>query len=237
MRIAICDDETVWQDKLKKDLAELQSYDNEFDVVSFDSGENLLNIFTDKQFDVVILDIEMKQLNGTETAEIIRKIDRNVIITFLTNYESFALKGYEVGAFRYLLKDQPQDFYFQQLRNIIQAVYNKRKSIPVCVNKEIIKVQVSDITYIEVYGRELYLHRESSDDVLKYKGKLKEAEKMLAGLDFVRTDKSHLVNADKIISSLEGVVTLSDKSSLYISKKYLKDVSAAFMACIKRRCS
>jgi DNA-binding LytR/AlgR family response regulator len=235
MKIAICDDEKMFLNKIHNDLLALQTNDT-FTIVEYMSGEDLLCDFSADMFDIVILDIEMKELNGMETAEYIRKIDKCVTIIFLTNYESFALKGYQVGAFRYILKEQPDEFYKQQLYDTVQSIYNKRKYISVNIENEMRKIAVEDITYIEIYGHKLLLHLINSDDAIAYRGTLKETEVFLTGLNFTRSDKSHLVNASKIKSIVDDLIILEDCTQLYISRKYKKSVLNAFMDCIRRRC-
>ena len=151
MKIAICDDEKIYLDKLFSDLKTLEEYKDEFNITAFTAGEELLLNYTAGTYDIIVLDIEMKTINGMEVAEHIRKLDSDVTIIFLTNYESFATKGYVIGAFRYILKDQPRELYIQQLKETIQSVYNKRKPMPVTINKEVRKVFIDDIIYIEVY--------------------------------------------------------------------------------------
>ena len=76
-------------------------------------------------YEIIILDVEMPGLNGLETAERIRQTDKSVIISFLTNYSEFAVKGYEVGAFRYILKNQPDYAYMEQLLSVFDE-YNQK---------------------------------------------------------------------------------------------------------------
>jgi len=235
VKIAICDDEKIYLDKLFSDLKTLEEYKDEFNITAFTAGEELLLNYTAGTYDIIVLDIEMKTINGMEVAEHIRKLDSDVTIIFLTNYESFATKGYVIGAFRYILKDQPRELYIQQLKETIQSVYNKRKSMPVTINKEVRKVFIDDIIYIEVYGHDLHMHI-INGEVIVYNGKLKETEEYLTGHDFVRIDKNHLINANKIKSKNGELLNLDNDIQLYVSRKYDKEVSQAFLSCIRRRC-
>ena len=234
MKIAVCDDEQIYLDKISKELLGLEGYEGEFKITEYLSGEELIADFSANAYDIIILDIEMKQMNGMETAEHIRKLDSMATIIFLTNYDSFAPKGYLVGAFRYILKEQPHELYIQQLKDTIQSVYNKRQYMPVNINGEIRKISINDIIYIEVFGHNLQMYM--TDANIAYKGRLKDAEEYLTGYDFVRTDKSHLVNADMIRSKNGDVLLMENGVKIYISRKYNKSVSNAFMTCVRRRC-
>lgn len=106
MNIAIVDDEPVFLKQLHNRLREMKLPDCE--IHEFTSGRDLLSFYVKGMYEVIILDVEMPDLNGLQTAERIRQIDNSVIISFLTNYAEFAVQGYDVGAFRYILKNQPE---------------------------------------------------------------------------------------------------------------------------------
>lgn len=117
MNIAIVDDEPVFLKQLHNRLREMKLPDCE--IHEFTSGRDLLSFYVKGMYEVIILDVEMPDLTGLQTAERIRQIDGSVIISFLTNYAEFAVKGYDVGAFRYILKNQPDYVYTKQLNSII----------------------------------------------------------------------------------------------------------------------
>ena len=85
--------------------------------------------FSRGEFDIIFMDIEMKELDGLKTAEYIRSIDRNVILAFLTNYDKFVYSGYEVNAFRYILKDQARPIYLKQIKDTIDEYSRKFKQV------------------------------------------------------------------------------------------------------------
>ena len=148
MRIAICDDEKSYIEKIKKDIKSFQTHENEFEFSEFESGEEFIAEFSNDKYDLLILDIEMKDLNGLQTAEFIRQLDKNVILIFMTGYDKFVYQGYEVKAFRYILKNQPEPIYFKQLSDTIQEYYRNKKYIKVIddgIEKELLTV---DILYI-----------------------------------------------------------------------------------------
>lgn len=84
MNIAICDDEQVFLRQLHRKIADLKIPDCQ--IHEFSSGKELLSSFIKGMYEVIILDVEMPELNGLQTAEKIRQTDKSVIISFLTNY-------------------------------------------------------------------------------------------------------------------------------------------------------
>ena len=76
-------------------------------------GESLVRKYSDEkfQFDIIFLDIEMKTLNGVETAKKIRNVNKDIIIIFVTGYSEYVYEGYDVHAFNYILKPYKKKDY------------------------------------------------------------------------------------------------------------------------------
>lgn len=233
MRIAICDDERTYIEKIKNDINSLKTHENEFEFSEFESGEAFISEFSKDKYDLIILDIEMKDLNGLQTAEFLRQIDKNVIFIFMTSYDKFVYQGYEVNAFRYILKNQPEPIYLKQLSDTIQEYYRNKKYIKVVDNdieKELLTV---DILYIEVYSHQIVIHTFNKE--YYQKGKLSDYEKMLEGCLFVRSDKSVLINITNIDYIKKNQVFLKNGKSLYVSRNHLENITKAFLKFSRSR--
>ena len=105
LRIAVCDDEQAeceLMEKYIREWAACRAY--QALVLSFSGGEALLQAFFQKGFDLVLLDIQMQGTDGMSAARRIRAADPDAGIFFVTGYEDYLAEGYEVEAFRYLLK-------------------------------------------------------------------------------------------------------------------------------------
>ncbi len=113
----------------------------------------------------------------------------------MTSFDKFVYQGYEVKAFRYILKNQPKSIYLKQLSDTVQEYYRNKKYIKVIddgIEKELLTV---DILYIEVYSHQIVIHTLNKD--YYQKGKLR-LMKMLEECLFVRSDKSVLINITNI---------------------------------------
>lgn len=233
MRIAICDDERTYIEKIKNDINSLKTHENEFEFSEFESGEAFISEFSKDKYDLIILDIEMKDLNGLQTAEFLRQIDKNVILIFMTSYDKFVYQGYEVNAFRYILKKQPEPIYLKQLSDTIQEYYRNKKYIKVVDNdieKELLTV---DILYIEVYSHQIVIHTFNKE--YYQKGKLSDYEKMLEACLFVRSDKSVLINITNIDYIKKNQVFMKNGKILYVSRNHLEKVTKAFLKFSRNR--
>lgn len=99
LNLVICDDEKSLRNDLRKVLeTELELSGETFKITEFDCGEALVRALNEAVFDVIFLDIEMKDLDGVATAREIRKKTSAPEIIFVTSYPDFVFQGYEVQA-------------------------------------------------------------------------------------------------------------------------------------------
>ena len=170
MNIAIVDDEPVFLKQLHNRLREMKLPDCE--IHEFTSGRDLLSFYVKGMYEVIILDVEMPDLTGLQTAERIRQIDGSVIISFLTNYAEFAVKGYDVGAFRYILKNQPDYVYTKQLNSIIAECQQRFRTFTFNNKNLSFKFRLTDILYFEGHRRKVSLFTVNGE--LEYGGTLRK---------------------------------------------------------------
>ena len=227
MNIAICDDEEKFITKVKNDLLSLQSHDNEFTFDEFRTGRELLSEFSEGKYAIIILDIEMKGLNGLETAEFLRDIDEKVIIIFLTSYEKFACQGYQVRAFRFILKNQPHSIYMKQLNDAIREYYRNTRYVTASDGDKTEKLPTDDILYMEVFSHKILIHTKNGDYFTK--GTLSEFESQLSELMFTRLDKSSLVNIANIDYIRKNEIILTNGDTLFASRNHIKNIKQMFM--------
>ena len=113
MRIAICDDEKSARDLL---LQMLWEYPEAFSCLdTYESGEEFLE--SGKNYDLLFLDIDMKGMDGIETARKIRLRDKKLKIVYVTAYREYAGKAFSVHAFGYLLKPVKKERLFAQIED------------------------------------------------------------------------------------------------------------------------
>ena len=102
--IAIVEDDKTAH-KAIKDYLESYADDNSYSYVISDyyTGQELLTHYR-ANYDVIFLDIQMPELDGLSAAAEIRKNDKDVIIVFITSLAQYALQGYKVQAYDYIVK-------------------------------------------------------------------------------------------------------------------------------------
>lgn len=107
IRIAIVEDEAAVRQQLEGYVQRYtRQYGTEFEVHLFEDGIEILDDYR-PVYDLILLDVEMKHLDGMETAQRIRALDNEVNLIFITNMAQYAINGYAVGALDYVLKPVP----------------------------------------------------------------------------------------------------------------------------------
>ncbi len=163
-----------------------------------------------QNFDILLLDIRMKFVDGMEAAAEIRKTDENVIIIFITTMAQLAIKGYEVGALDYLLK--PLDYFaFQRsMRLALNKIEKtKKKYVQFKIKSGIHRMAVDDIHYIESLKHVLCIH--TSKGSFEAYGTIKDYEETLEPFYFCRGNNGYLINL-RYVKTIKGqVVTVADE--------------------------
>lgn len=225
MNIAIVDDERVFLKELHDKIDTLGMSD--YRVYEFESGESFLSKFDKGKFDIIILDVEMPGINGLETAEKIRESDKTVILSFLTNYSEFAIQGYEVNAFRYILKTQPDYLYMQQLQSIFDEYKQTHKAYAYSNQNMSFRYKLIDILYFEIFNRQILLH--TTERNVEYYGNLSDIYEELKEFNFIKPGKSYVVNLEHIKNIDKNFLIMSNRDKILIGRTYKKDVVTRYL--------
>lgn len=225
INIAICDDGEIEQKILENMLQGLfQKRNLMCSIEKFCSGEELLEKYENGRFDLIVLDIYMKQLNGIETGREIRKYDRDVDIIYCTSSADFALESYDVFAIGYLLKpfnSKKLDFlvgYFLERKPSL-----KKNHITVLSKYQEKILQFDQIRYVESSDKIVVYHMESMEDVTVYE-KLGEVEEKLEDPRFMRCHQSYIVNLDYVQDVDQNDFVLPDAERVPIRKREKKKI-------------
>ena len=225
MNIAICDDEQVFLRQLHRKIADLKIPDCQ--IHEFSSGKELLSSFIKGMYEVIILDVEMPELNGLQTAEKIRQTDKSVIISFLTNYAEFAVQGYEVNAFRYILKNQPDYLYTQQLSSIFDECEQRFRTYKFSNRNLSFKFILIDILYFEGHKRKVVIFTSTGE--LEYGGDFSTVCGELLKYNFAIINRGILVNLDHIQNITKYDIILSNGRKIPIGKTYKDEIVARYL--------
>lgn len=225
IRVAIVDDEVTSVEQLKSFLIQYQKERNEvMNIVTFSDGDEIVENYK-AEYDIILLDIEMKFMDGMTSAEHIRKIDPEVVIIFITNMAQYAIKGYTVNATDYVLKPVSYFAFSQRLDKVVSKLDKKvKKYLGLGVKGGTVKLYISDIYYIESQGHRLVFHTKKEEYVIF--GTMKEIEEKLKGMDFYRCNKGSLLNLEHVDGVQDGIVIVNGEQ-IVISRGRKKEFMEA----------
>ena len=232
IQIVLCEDQIQHQKTIEKFLQEILEENNtEYNLRIYKSGEELLNDYP-KNVDIFILDIQMEKINGMDVARKIREIDKNKPeIIFTTSLVEYIQEGYEVRAYRYLLKPIKYEDLKKHILSCIDEVINKKDKFILIENKnETYKINIEEITYIEIQRKDMSIHTESK--VYETKMTMDRIEKELKNYKFYRCHKSFLVNIDYVENIKQYVAILDNKEEVSVSRHRFKDFKHKFLSSL-----
>ena len=221
MKIAIVEDEAALANELKQQLQRLAEYE----IIQYESGEQFLFDCAFSSFDLVFMDIQMKQMNGLETAKALRQSDPHVAIVFLTNDPGFVFEGYEVDAIRYWLK--PIDP--RKLQQLLTTLTIDQPYLLWNQNGELLKLYEADIYYLESDGHYVLCHHKQG--VYRRKSSFKEECERLSAA-FLFCHRSYFVNLDHLYALRKDGLELDTHILLPVSRSCRGQLQEEIM----RRC-
>lgn len=227
IRIAIVEDDKNSSDLL---VNYLEKYSNDknirFDVKTFFTRNQILNNYNNN-FDVIFMDIELPDGNGLETIRKIREVDKNVIVVFVTNMAQYAVKGYEVRAFDFIVKPVTSYNFYIKLDNILNLFEQKKDDEIWISNKDgKMKLNISSIYYIEVIQHMCIYHTKEGN--FKATGSLNNIEKTLSKYNFSLCNRCYLVNLRYVTSVKKGFVLINNEELIISRAKqasFMKDLN------------
>ena len=225
IRIAMVEDETAVREQLQGYIQRYtRQYGTEFAVTEFSDGVEILDAYR-PVYDIILLDVEMKHLDGMETARRIRELDRDVVLLFITNMAQYAIKGYAVGALDYLLKPVPYFAFSQQLQKAEEKLRRRaRHYLAVPVEGGLRRLDTAQIYYMESEGHRVHFYTEEGE--FSAPGALKTFEEKLADLPFARCNSGYLVNLAQVKSVQQGLAQVGPYG-LQVSRPKRKSFLAA----------
>ncbi|MCC0645542.1 MULTISPECIES: LytR/AlgR family response regulator transcription factor [unclassified Clostridioides] len=223
LNIVICEDDFIFRDKLKVYVEViLKDIDKQFEIITFNCGEDLIENYPEDTH-IFFLDIEMDKLSGMDIARKIREVDCNSEIIFTTAVVDYIQDGYEVRAYRYLIKPIEFNELKKHVLSCVEDLTKRNENNLIIQNKgTVYKISIDSITYIEVRDKDITIHTiDQSYDIKKSLSKI-EKELNERNCKFYRCHKSYLVNMNHIQYIKQNVV-LVNNAEIPVSRSKIKD--------------
>lgn len=229
MKIAIVEDERIHQDYIVN-LLENAAIDLEItlSIKVFDSGEAFLFALEDQKPDAVLLDIQLKSMNGYTLAEIIRKNDKRLPLAFITGEKDYVFDGYKVDACAYLLKPINKAAITQLLAKIKDKVNSSDIPLILKAKDGIVNLYQSDVYYIE--GANHSTSIKTKNDTYCSNKRLNDWEEELNKESFFKPHRSFLINLGMIEKIEKAYCTMKDSTQVPIARGQWEPLMKAYLA-------
>ena len=228
IRIAIVEDDEIYKEQLIEFLNKFKHDTGEsIEVTAYSDGDEIVQNYT-SSFDIILMDIQMKFMDGIAAAEEIRKMDSKVVIIFITSTAQYAIKGYEVDALDYILKPISYFAFSERLKRAIDRMKKRQdRYITINVKGGLQRLKVRHIYYIESQGHNLIIYTKLGE--LISVGTIKEIEEILSEFHFFRGNRGYLINLEHVDGMQEGCAMVKGEM-LLISRSRKNGFMEALMS-------
>lgn len=226
-KIAVCDDSNADSSYVAQLLAKWAKDRNlEISVAQFPSAESFLFRYAeDKNWDILLLDIEMGAMDGVTMAKRVRQSNEAVQIVFITGYSDYIAEGYEVAALHYLMKPVSKE----KLMTVLDRALEKRKQEERCLNLtsagEMVRIPLYEIRYLDVSANYVTVHAKADHTVKRTLG---DFEKELDDR-FCRVGRSMILNLKYVRRVTKTEVHLSDGTVLPLPRGAYEPLNRAII--------
>lgn len=214
MVIGICDDENVIRDKIEKIcINETKKYCEDVVIQKYSDGREVL----EKDFDILILDIEMEDVDGIVVKNYFQKRKKDTIIIFVTSHNEMMSQAFGVNVMGFVAKSYLDNQLQVMLDGAMKRVMNT-VSIEGVDSRKVCYIQAEHIYNI--------LHLENETEV-SVRCSSADLEKMLEGVGFIRVHRTYIINMayvdhikDKTVLVNKREIPVSARLKSRLSKEY-----------------
>jgi two-component system LytT family response regulator len=243
IKVAIADDEPLARERLR---SLLEGRDRYAIVAECVDGAEALAALTEHDIDLLFLDVQMPGLDGFQILDSLSS-DRLPMIVFVTAFNDYALRAFDVSALDYLLKPFDRDRFEKTLARVEERIASRQQGgirvelrdflttlstsarpshvsrFPVRANGEIYFVRAEDVDWIDAEGNYVALHSAGRRHLVR--DTIKSLEGRLDPVKFVRVHRSAIINVDRLRKLQpyfhgEYVITIHDGTTLTSSRTY-----------------
>jgi len=234
LQIAVCDDEPFYREKILSLVKQyLDKRKLEYTTQLYSSGEQFLARCENRvKYDIVFMDISMKELDGIQTASQLRSFHNTTYLVFVTAFIDYALEGYKVNAVRYIMKDTLDTAIPECMDAILQKMQLSKVTFTFMDGKR--TLYTDNILYIESQKHKAFFHymqntMQAGITIYQLYERLDTIEKVLSDHGFLRIHKSYLVNMKHIRKLCNYSILLVTGEELPIPRLRFQTVKEQFV--------
>ncbi len=222
IRIAVSDDNQECLENEKKIIMSyLILHDQDCEIDTYNSGKRLLDSVFKKEYDLIMLDVELQDMNGMDLAQKLHDINENIPIAFISAYMKYAPGGYQVNALRYILKDENLKESMEEcLELLLKNLDIDKKTISLEFTIGERTIRVNDILYLKSQKNyTVFVVSGDNKEELKQKNSIRKVTDMMVKYDFVSVNSGESVNLHHIEKIIGNKIVLDNGRELDIPRR------------------
>ncbi|HAE61834.1 MAG TPA: hypothetical protein DCG38_05835 [Eubacteriaceae bacterium] len=227
IRIAICEDDSKQQNEIEGYIVNMESKEP-IEINKFDSGEELVKAYeAGEKFAIILLDMQLIDIDGIQTAKTIKRLGDKSIIIIITSILEYAVEGYSIDAFDFILKPIDKEKFKNILIKAIDEIQSRKSGIYVIDTRDsILAIKLATILYIESNKRKVILHLDGKTYVNNES--ISDTEERLKNDGFIRISRYYLVNVSHIEQVGVNTLILTSGEELTYSVNYRDTIKKAY---------
>ena len=225
INVVVVDDDGITLEYICRFIRE--KFKQEKKIVSYTSSTQFFHEMSNIQAHIVLLDIDMPDMTGFELAELLKSVNPNVVVVFVSNLEHMVFNAFDVGAFYFVRKTCLESDLERALDSYEKKIRTSEKQFYFKTNDATHFIILGDILYFETIGHDVILHAVDQKQYhLKREkdNRIKLINEQLAEDGFIRVHKSYLVNYRYIHLIKHAEVILKNGVSIRINPKKVTEV-------------
>lgn len=226
-KVAICDDLDADRQYISNLVKKWAANTNHtVQTALFSSAEDFLFHYAEKNdYDILLLDIEMRDMDGVTMAKKLRQNNDMIQIVFITGYSDYIAEGYEVAALHYLVKPLKQEKFFSVLDRAVEKIEKNDKVLHFESKGQLLRIPIYQIQYADVFGNYVTIHACEDFTVKMTLGQLERE------LDsrFYRVGRSVIVNLTQISRVTKTEIKMSGNVSIPLPRGAYESVNRAII--------
>ena len=227
-KLAICDDEASIIEYVSNIVMEwANTHQHDIHLRTFSSAESFLFSYEDENdFDILLLDVEMGQMDGVSLAKTIRKSNEAIQIVFITGYSEYISEGYEVSALHYLMKPVKKEKLFEVLNRATEKLEKNERLLTLELSGEMVRIPLHEIRYLDVNANYVTIHGKKDYTIKKPLGEMqKELDER-----FFKVGRSCIINLNTVQRVTKTECYLSDGSNIPLPRGAYEPLNRAIIS-------